>query len=71
MIFCLKVVDKTNLNDSSFNQLVRETAIQSSLNHPNVVNLYSYTSDAEYVYMLMEPCLGENLFKKMKKSALK
>ena len=70
-MFCLKVIRKSQLNENSFNQMIREIKIQSTLEHPNIVNLYGFSADAENIYMLLEPCLEENLFKKMQDQPLK
>lgn len=34
------------------------------------MNLYSFSADSEYVYLLLEPCLEENLYKKVKERRL-
>ena len=70
-IFCLKIIEKCQLNDQSFNQLIRESIIQSYLNHPNIINLYSFTAHAEFVYLLLEACPGQNLYKRLNKTPFK
>ncbi len=69
-IMALKVINKSELNEENLKNLVREIKIQSSLSHPNILNIYGYTSDAEKVYLLLEPCLGSNIFKKLIKEPL-
>jgi serine/threonine protein kinase len=74
MLFCLKTIVKSQLDEQSFNQLIREIKIQSYLsfmNHPNIVSLYSFTADAENVYLLLEACPGQNLFKRLKSHPIK
>lgn len=67
-IYCLKMIDRTFLDENNFNQLLREIKIQTFIYHPNIVNLYQYYVDDLYVYLLLEPCLGGNLFKLMNKT---
>ena len=40
------------------------------MDHPHIVNIYGYTSDAENIYLLLEPCLGKNIYKKMSKNSI-
>lgn len=49
-------------------QLIREIKIQSCVDHPNIVRLYGFFYDEGQIYLLLEPCLGGNLFKAMGKS---
>ena len=66
-IICLKMIEKSQLNQESLKNLIQEIKVQSSLNHPNILNLYGCTADAENVYLLLEPCLGSNAYKKLTK----
>jgi serine/threonine protein kinase len=68
-IFCLKMIDRTFLDETNIDQLVREVKIQIVIDHPNIVHLYAFFVDEAYVYLLLEPCLGGNLFKLMGKNA--
>lgn len=69
-LLCLKVLEKSKLCEGSLQQLVREVAIQSFLNHPNILHLYGCGADAERIYLLLEPCLDGNLYKRLKEKAL-
>lgn len=62
MTFCLKSLKKTQFNEENISQLIREIKIQSYVSHPNIIKVYGCASDAEYVYILMEPCVGKNLY---------
>jgi aurora kinase len=63
-----KIPKKIFKGDMRFiNQLVREVKIQSFLDHPNVVQLYAFFSDQEHLYLIMEMCLGGNVYSSMKK----
>jgi aurora kinase, other len=70
MLFCLKVISRSKLSEKTFNQLVQEIKIQSSLSHPNIIKLYGYTADADNIYLLLEASLGENLYRTMKSKPL-
>ena len=48
------------------NMLVSELLIHLSLDHPNIVKLYTYFSHQESVYMVLEAACGGNLFEKLK-----
>jgi len=41
------------------------------MNHPSILNLYGYAADAEFLYLLLEPCLGSNMYQKLSKEVLK
>lgn len=69
-LFCLKVVVKSQLTETSERQLRREIFLQSRLDHPGIVHLYAWSSDAKCVYLLMEPCMGGNLFTKLRSGPL-
>lgn len=62
------MIDRTFLDETNVDQLVREIKIQLLIDHPNIVHLYGFFVDEAYVYLLLEPCLGGNLFKLMGKS---
>jgi aurora kinase len=36
------------------------------LNHPNIIKLYNFFVDSDNIYLLLEPCLGNDLYKKLK-----
>jgi len=39
------------------------------LNHPNIIKLYHFFVDSENIYLVLEPCLGNDLYKNLKGSA--
>lgn len=61
---------KAQFIPESLTQLAREIKIQSFLNHPNIIKVYGCTSDEKNIYILMEPCLGKNLYKLMAGGAI-
>lgn len=40
------------------------------MSHPNILNLYGYTADAEKIYLLLEPCLGSNAYKRLSRAPI-
>lgn len=58
----LKRLDKTNIDHKLVVQLIREIKIQSFLNHPNIVKLYSFFCDKSYIYLVMELCMSGELY---------
>jgi serine/threonine protein kinase len=65
-VCCLKVIAKHQLTPQMKAQIAREVVIQSYLVHPNIVAIYGHSHDQENVYLLLEACLGGNLFEKVK-----
>lgn len=49
----LKKIDKTNVDSKLVVQLVREIKIQSFLNHPNIVKMYSFFADKNFIYLVL------------------
>lgn len=47
---------------------MREVKIQLYLDHPNIVKLYGLFHDRENVYLVMEYCSGNHLYKKIKQT---
>lgn len=64
-IACIKAIDKTDISEDYLQRLAQEIKIQSSMNHPNIINLYGYTADAEKIYLILEPCLGSNAYQRL------
>lgn len=69
-ICCLKVIKKEGLDEQMKSQIAREIKIQSYLSHPNIVAIYDFTHDEENIYLLLEPCLGGNLYEKISKEEI-
>jgi serine/threonine protein kinase len=47
-------------------QRIREIKIQSFLDHPNIVQLYSVFTDEDNLYLLMELCSSGTLYQHLK-----
>jgi calcium-dependent protein kinase len=65
-ICCLKVITKQGLTPQMKDQIAREILIQSYLSHPHIVAIYGHCHDEQNVFLLLEACLGGNLFQKLK-----
>jgi serine/threonine protein kinase len=63
----LKKIDKTNVDSKLIVQLVREIKIQTFLNHPNIVKMYTFFSDKTYIYLALELCFSGQLYNFLKK----
>lgn len=63
----LKVMEKKQIRDEQYvGQIARELSIQFYLSHRNVAPLYGYFSDEEYVYLLIEYCIGGQLLERLR-----
>ena len=47
-----QIVKENNLEE----QFLKEIKVQFTFNHLNLVKLYGFFDDSEYVYMIMEYC---------------
>jgi serine/threonine protein kinase len=65
-VVALKAMSKKQLQHANFeHQLRREIEIQSHLRHKNVLRLYGYFYDDSKVYLILEYCVGGELYKKL------
>ena len=67
MLVALKVVKKEVILQYDMADLLsNEIKIQTFLNHPNIIKLYGYFHDKEYVYLIQEFAEDE-LFSELKR----
>ena len=66
--YAIKHIKKSRLNEMKISQTLieKEIQIQLSLNHPNIVRLYSYHEDNKNYYLILEYVNGGTLFNKIK-----
>jgi calcium-dependent protein kinase len=58
----LKTVRKAQLRGSSMGRLRQEISIMKKLDHPNIIKLYESFEDHRNIYLVLELCLGGELF---------
>lgn len=65
--FAIKKVNRKSLvpNGSNESYLSREIGIQMNINHPNIVRLYTFYSNSEDTFLIMENCEGGTLSEKL------
>lgn len=63
MLFSIKIINKASVEqDKIIDQVIKETKIQSFLNHSHIVKLYSVFDDPLNIYLLLELCCEGNLY---------
>ncbi|XP_023203820.1 MAP/microtubule affinity-regulating kinase 3-like isoform X2 [Xiphophorus maculatus] len=58
----IKIIDKTQLNPTSLQKLLREVRIMKNLNHPNIVKLFEVIETEKTLYLVMEYASGGEVF---------
>ncbi|KAM6082387.1 LOW QUALITY PROTEIN: serine/threonine-protein kinase MARK1-like [Chlamydotis macqueenii] len=58
----VKIIEKTQLDPTSLQKLVREVRIMKTLNHPNIVKLFEVIETEKTLYLVMEYASGGPLF---------
>lgn len=61
------MIEKSKIDGRLAVQLVREIKIQTFLNHPNIVKMYSFFTDSVKLYFVMELCYSGQLYSYLKK----
>ena len=56
----VKIIDKSKV--SNVDRFRFEVEIMKKLDHPNILRLYDYFEDQDFVYLVLELCTGGELF---------
>lgn len=62
----IKIIYKREYNDSEQIRLLNEIKIAAQLDHPNIIKIYEFFEDRNYIYIVMELCSGGDLYNKIK-----
>ena len=66
-VYVLKKMNRAHLVQSNMQkQIVRERVLLGYLHHPSIAKLYATYTSAHSLYMLLEPCLGGELYSHMR-----
>lgn len=66
--FAVKIIKKTELaRPKNKQKLLSEIKIHLSVQHKNIVKLYTYFEDKEFVYLVMEMCHNKSMMDLLKK----
>lgn len=68
-VVALKILDKQKMKLNRCASLIkREIMIQSQLNHPNILRMYGYFTDATKVYLILEHCPKGEVYRVLRRS---
>lgn len=56
----VKIIEKKKIKNMA--QFRTEITILQTLDHPNIIKMYEYFEDEEYIYLVLEKCQGGELF---------
>lgn len=60
--FAIKCIKKDGLTEEDIEALTTEVAILKQMNHPNIMNLHDFYTEAHYYYLVTEYMEGGELF---------
>lgn len=63
------MIEKKLLKEEEItDQFIRELKIQTYLYHPNIIKMYGFFDDEQYIYIILEVGTGGQLFQQLRKS---
>lgn len=63
----IKIVYKDRFESEEQNKIMKEVDIQKNLDHPNIVKIFEYFENSNYIFIVMEYLSGGELFDKILK----
>lgn len=66
MFFNLKMVKKQAVDSHYVSKLIKEIKMQVYFCHPNIVKLYHILNDKNFIYIIYEPSMRDDLATKLK-----
>jgi calcium-dependent protein kinase len=65
----VKIIIKKKFSEKQRHKLIKEVMILKSLDHPNIVKIYEYFQDKDYIYIVMELVRGKELYQYITEAA--
>lgn len=66
-IRAIKIVYKDRFESDEQNKIMKEVEILTDLDHPNIVKIFEYFENSNYIFIVMEYLSGGELFEKILK----
>lgn len=64
ILVALKIISKSAIKSLNINhQISREIEIHCRLIHPNIIRLFAYFTDTKFLYLVLEYCANNSLYK--------
>lgn len=63
----MKIISIKNRNSDDLARKLKEAEIQKQIDHKNIIKIYDYSYDKDYIYIMTEQCSGGNLYEQNKK----
>ena len=58
----VKIINKNKMNIKERSRMYQEIKILKQLDHPNIVKIFDFYDDDDYMYIVTELCSGGELF---------
>lgn len=59
----IKIINKQNILSKDYDLLKNEVEILKVCQHPNIIKMYDYIENSNYIYIILEYCEAGDLFK--------
>ena len=64
-LYAIKSISKKNVSKDDLDEMIKETEILSSLDHPNIIKFHETYNDEYYFHLVMERARGKDVFDKI------